>query len=317
MLEIDSVPVAGYARLTSKLGHGLSIALWRDALAIAGDADVVHVHGLFSAANAILLRAARRCGKAVVVSPHGSCMGSALSYGRRRKLTYLYLLGRRQLQSAGVHVTSELEARSVRRLAPAAKVFVVPPGAPRPAGDCAVPRNPRQVLFLGRYHPIKRFDLLLDAMSRVTRSASDVELVIAGPGPAAQREIAAEAARLEPHPRVSFRGFVEGPEKWSLLRSVAGLVLTSDGESFGQVVLEALTVGTPVITTQRTPWAELEATGAGWWVEHQASAVAKAVAELLDPEHPDRSTAARALAETFSWRRAAEAFDEHYRSVGA
>ena len=36
------------------------------------------------------------------------------------------------------------------------------------------------------------------------------------------------------------------------------------GENFGHVIFESLAAGTPVLVSDRTPWHDLEAKGAGW-----------------------------------------------------
>jgi len=47
------------------------------------------------------------------------------------------------------------------------------------------------------------------------------------------------------------------------------------------VKAEALACGTPVITTQGTPWQELESYHCGWWTEIGTEATTKALKEFL------------------------------------
>ncbi|MBK8389049.1 MAG: glycosyltransferase family 4 protein, partial [Saprospiraceae bacterium] len=67
---------------------------------------------------------------------------------------------------------------------------------------------------------------------------------------------------------IEFIGEVMGEEKENLLAKSYFLILPSDSENFGNVVIEALAQGTPVITTKGTPWEVLEKRNAGFWVEN-------------------------------------------------
>jgi glycosyltransferase involved in cell wall biosynthesis len=49
-------------------------------------------------------------------------------------------------------------------------------------------------------------------------------------------------------------------------------------------VLEALAAGTPVVVTRTCPWQAVESAGCGFWVEHDAQAIARALLNILsDP----------------------------------
>src|SRR5205823_5016921 len=114
---------------------------------------------------------------------------------------------------------------------------------PSPVSDADLPDG--YVLFLGRISWKKGLDRLLQAMALTA-----LPLVVAGnddedywPG------MARLAETLRIAPRVHYVGRVDGARKESLLRRAALLVLPSYSENFGNVVLEAMAVGTPVIVT--------------------------------------------------------------------
>jgi len=65
---------------------------------------------------------------------------------------------------------------------------------------------------------------------------------------------------------VTFLGHIQGDDKDKLdFASSFALVLPSQSENFGNVVLEALAQGTPVIASKNTPWESLEEYNSGYW----------------------------------------------------
>ena len=50
----------------------------------------------------------------------------------------------------------------------------------------------------------------------------------------------------------------------SVLKSYDLFFLPTRGENFGHVIMESLSVGTPVLISNKTPWRNLEKIGVGW-----------------------------------------------------
>jgi glycosyltransferase involved in cell wall biosynthesis len=112
----------------------------------------------------------------------------------------------------------------------------------RAAAERAVepPAHP-YVLHIGRFNAQKRHDLLLDAFARL-RGAERLVL-LTQPDPGLQRLIAARALSE----RVTIAGFQRNPYPW-----IAGarlVVLCSDHEGLPNVIIEALALGRPVVST--------------------------------------------------------------------
>jgi glycosyltransferase involved in cell wall biosynthesis len=123
-------------------------------------------------------------------------------------------------------------------------------------------RNTRVLLFLGRLHPKKGCDLLIDAFSHVANS--DLWLVLAGPDQIGwEKELRARAARL--NRRIIFPGMLEGEMKWDAFAAADAFILPSHQENFGMSVAEALSFGLPVLISNRVNiWREIDADRAGY-----------------------------------------------------
>ena len=292
-----------YAKV--RLPPDLAPAMLPQLIRMSRWAQVVHVTGLFSAASVLAVATALatelghaacssfppRPQPAVVVSPRGALLPWALRQGRQRKQRFLSVLAPLLRQVHGWHATSEEEAQATRTIlaelgALAAKVRVVAPGLAHDLRSWVSPegRSPNsQLVVLGRVHPVKNLELALHALACLRAQVPAASLVIAGPmaDPAYAAELRAKAEALGLRDAVKWPGLVTGEAKQRLLAGSAALWLCSHMESFGNVVIEALAAGTPVIATQTTPWQRLEPAAVGRWVPTDAAALAAATVELL------------------------------------
>jgi glycosyltransferase involved in cell wall biosynthesis len=120
-------------------------------------------------------------------------------------------------------------------------------------------------LFLGRIHPKKGVDILIQAFSAICRPSLP-KLVIAGPGceTAFGKKMQALASKICPPDSVFWPGMLTGDAKWGALYNAEAFALTSHQENFGIAVVEALACGLPVlISNQVNIWREIERDKAG------------------------------------------------------
>jgi len=123
----------------------------------------------------------------------------------------------------------------------------------------------RLALFVGRIHPKKGCDLLLEAFVKVLGSDPDWHLVMAGPDQTGwQNRLNQRAEQLGIASRITWTGMIRGAMKWGALRAAEIMVLPSHQENFGIVVAEALAAGAPVLISNKVNiWREVEAADAG------------------------------------------------------
>jgi glycosyltransferase involved in cell wall biosynthesis len=126
-------------------------------------------------------------------------------------------------------------------------------------------QNKRLALSMGRIHPKKGCDLLIEAFAKVLGPNPQWHLVIAGPDQVGwQKELTHRAEQLGVASRITWTGMIAGSLKWGAFRAAEVFVLPSHQENFGVVVAEALAVGLPpLISNKVNIWREIEADGAG------------------------------------------------------
>jgi len=139
---------------------------------------------------------------------------------------------------------------------------------------------------VGRLHPHKGFDLLLQAFACF--KAGDREghgLLLLGEGPERGR-LEGLAASLGLGEEVSLPGFFPNP--YPCLRQAKALVMTSVYEGFAMVLLEALALGIPIIAAQ-AKGGVAEALGNGRFgllVSRSPEAVADAMGRVASGQYP-------------------------------
>jgi glycosyltransferase involved in cell wall biosynthesis len=273
--------------------------------------DVVHLHSVFLWPAYAAARAAAAANVPYVISPRGMLVPELIrERSRWTKTMWLRLVERRTFANAeAVHVTSHREEEDARRTGmPLPHPFVVPNGIDLvPLPD--VPRDQQTVLYLGRISWKKRIDLLIDAVAQL----AEARLVIAGNDdegltPTLQQR-AREAGVGE---RVTFAGAIDAAAKWELLAGAAVLALPSISENFGNVVLEAMIMETPVVLSEGVGLAEdVREARAGVVTADFAGAIGTLLADAALRTEMGRN--GRSLVESqFTWSSVAARMEEAY-----
>jgi glycosyltransferase involved in cell wall biosynthesis len=275
--------------------------------------DIAHLHSVFLWPTAAAAAAARRWRVPYIVAPRGMLVRELITRKNRfAKTAWIKAFEKRNIQNAAaIHVTSGVEADCFAALGLRYKrIVTIPNGVEFPG---AINHNPSNgsamdlpsehfVLFLGRINWKKGLDRLIPAMAHV-RGAS---LVIAGNDEEAyQPVLQALAERTGVSGRTRFIGPIHGANKWHILAHATVLVLPSYSENFGNVVLEAMMVGCPVIITPEVGLASMvRAAGAGLVVDGDPAELSGAINNLLhSPEDRRRmgESGRRIARERFSW----------------
>lgn len=126
-------------------------------------------------------------------------------------------------------------------------------------------RGKRLAFSMGRIHPKKGIDILIEAFAQSLARDSNWELVIAGPDQIDHRaELESLAAGLGVAEKITWTGMLGGALKWGALAASDVFVLPSHQENFGIVVAEALACGLPIIISNKVNiWREVDTHNAG------------------------------------------------------
>jgi glycosyltransferase involved in cell wall biosynthesis len=217
-----------------------------------------------------------------------------------------------------VLVPSAYTAGEVERLLelPRERMTICPAGAPDWTPRPAVPKD-GYVLFFGTLEPRKNIGGLLDAWEQLLTGPRLPELVLAG---RATDEAAPWLERISRPPllgTVRHVGYVNDGDRRALYEGARLLVHPSFDEGFGMTVLEAMSLGVPVVASDRGSLPEVLG-GAGLLVDPDRPAdIADAIARLLGEDGLAESCAAKGVdrARAFRWEHTAELVYDAYRAA--
>lgn len=281
---LKAIPVPVHALGPAYLGYAYAPRLRPWLKAAAGRFDAVIVHGLWQYPGlathlALAPGGPPRC----FVFPHGMLdpwFKRQYPLKHIKKWFYWWLAERRILHDAAAVLFTCDEERRLARESFAGSSYrervvtygtASPPDDPGGQREAFFHRHPElrhrpYWLFLGRIHPKKGVDLLIDAYARLAAKGGLPRLVIAGPCADAGylHQLQERATARYQAGTVVWSGMLDGDVKWGALRAAEVFVLPSHQENFGIAVVEALACGTPVlISDQVNIWPEITGDGVG------------------------------------------------------
>jgi glycosyltransferase involved in cell wall biosynthesis len=186
------------------------------------------------------------------------------------------------------------------------QVHVVPPGVD-PVFSPAPHHQPTPlVVAVGRLVPVKRFELLLDAVAAVRRDVPDLDVVVVGEGYERAR-LEAQRHRLGGDGWLRFPGRVALAELVDLYRRAWVVTSASLAEGWGMSLTEAAACGTPAVATAVTGHRHAVRDGVTGVLIDDPADLGPALSALLrdDARRTRLGDAARAWAGELTWDRTA------------
>jgi glycosyltransferase involved in cell wall biosynthesis len=189
-----------------------------------------------------------------------------------------------------------------------------PPGSVRyPEADVVALAAGTVLLYVGRFTAVKRLDRLISAFGQVQRRLeAPIGLVLVGGHPGEwEGEHPADIASRLGIAQVFLAGWQTHTELPDFFSAADAVVLTSEREQFGQVIVEGMACGVPAVATRSLGPATIIDDGqTGWLVEPEDEmALTAALSDAVQHKHERerRGHLARISAcERYSWARASE-----------
>ena len=256
------------------------------------DADYHWRQGWRRAAFAAITRVGYAAADLIIATSHGVARDLTAAFG---------------IDPAGIRVLANpVDLDRVR----AAAAEPIAPGV-FPAGDAPL------IVAAGRLADAKNYPLMIDAFAAL-RQKMPARLCILGQG-----ELEPQLRQLIAERRlgdsISLGGFQANP--WKYIARADVFLLTSRYEGFGNVLIEAMACGVPVVATASAGTRDIIRNGVdGTLVEaHTPQSIAAALIDLLQPDGRRRvmSAAARDGAERFALREVVNQYDAVIEQVAS
>ncbi|HYM44596.1 MAG TPA: glycosyltransferase family 4 protein [Solirubrobacteraceae bacterium] len=296
--------------LAGKVAHahldlGRAIAPRADVAAVAGlgrivrehRPDLIHAHSSKAGAVARLARPLQPR-TPLIYTPHGYAFAGYFSRSGER-LAYRGIEQALAPLASRVVCVCEAEARLARSIGPKNRVRVVHNGV-EPVQDGPVDRRVAELSrrgpvigALAQLRPGKGLETLIDAFPRMLTRHPTAQLAIVGDGPDLQK-LRAHTELRGTADAVHFLGSSSDPQ--AVLRGLEVFVHPSWAEAFPYVILEAMSLGRPIVASDVGGIGEAVVDGASGFLvrPRDDGALAEALLEMLDD--PIRRTRMGAMA---------------------
>lgn len=290
--------------------------------------DILHLHSIFLWPTNMAARLAVHNFVPYLVSPRGMLVKDLIN--KRNffiKWAWIHLFEKYTIEHASaIHMTSDLELEEAFKFhIKLPRAFVIPNGlgadfeqikSEQHGAEDPITKTGNFILFIGRISWKKGLDRLIRAMKYV----SQIDLIIAGNDEENYRpKLEMLADKVGVRQRVIFVGPLYGSDKHAMLKNAAVLVLPSYSENFGNVVLEAMAEGCPVVVTPEVGLAKVvKETSSGVVAEGNPETLGKALRELVLNEDLRRRMGQNGIITVrsrFLWASIANKIEGEYKKI--
>jgi len=300
---VDGVPVIYFKRYTRN-NTFVSPALWRYLYQHVNEYDTVHIHTWW---NVLVLFSTLIClfkGKKVFISPRGMLCDYIFNGNNHfiKKCIHVFM-GKWLLKASVLIATSEMEYNECQELIPGWGGYTI--ANILPLSGVPIEKTPNDiftVIFLSRIDPKKGLEFVFEAM---TKLRINIRLQICGTGdPLYIANLEQLAIDNKIYDKIEWMNWQNVDTKFHQLMEADLCILTSYNENFGNVIIEALYMGTPVLITDKVGLASfVKNNDLGWITPLDVNLISNTILQAtLDKEKRERinTTSREIVNENFS-----------------
>ncbi len=312
--------------IIGKLSLPYLFTIWKDIKS----SDVIHIQSVFTSYIPIALFYSSLFNKPILFSPRGALCSWGLNQGSQLKSLWLKVFIGTFTSKIHWHATSAQEKTDILHHYPNANISIIPNGintdvfsnvnflsksdySKKFTGQLLSPS--KIIVSMGRLHKKKGFDILIEAFATILSLHNDAILLIAGKDGGEKNKLEKLVSEKNLTKRVFFVGELLDQDKIDFLANADLFASPSHDENFGNVYLESLASGTPIVASLNTPWQLVEETNCGKWVANTIEDTARAMLSLLDQNREFMRSNCKKLATQFEWKNIAIQFKNLYQSM--
>ncbi|MEJ5992843.1 glycosyltransferase [Pedobacter sp. Du54] len=251
---VDGVPVTYFKRITKDHTHfspALLFALHkkiRKQKTLTPKSLIIHIHSWWNLVAVFSCFIAKLYRIPVILSPRGMITDYTQTNRNSILKSALHLsIGKSLLKYCHIIASTELEKENILQYFPEKNISVIPNLVKIPKNFGLIEHTQNDVfslIFLSRIQEVKGLDILFNSLATLNFPWN---LTIAGTGNDSYLQLLkTQAEKLQINGKISWVGHVNNDEKFKLLAKHDLMILTSHTENFANVVIESLSVGTPV-----------------------------------------------------------------------
>ncbi|GGE44463.1 glycosyltransferase involved in cell wall biosynthesis [Pedobacter psychrotolerans] len=300
-ITVDGVRVTYFDRWTKDHSH-FSPGLLRKLRNVIQQALyeneklIIHIHAWWNLVAVLSCFIGKWYNIPVVLSPRG--MLTDYSQNNRHAIIKSFfhrLIGKRLLEYCHIHATSTQETENIQSIIQPKTITVIPNLVNIPDNIFNLDKlhmdkvslesvDTFKMIFLSRIEEKKGLPLLFNALAKIQMPFT---LTIAGTGEGEYiTSLKKQANVLKINGRIKWVSQVSNDEKYKLMMQHDLLVLTSYNENFANVVIESLSVGTPVLISDQVGLSSyVETKQLGWVTTLNPNDIVQSISDaILDAE---------------------------------
>ncbi len=232
--------------------------------------DVVYINGMFSFWSTIVpLWILKGSAQRRIVAVRGMLAKGPMRQGALKKRAFIFLMRSiGAFKDVEFQATNAEEVKDIRRwIGGDVKIHLVPNMARRSRSTSFVPidKRPGELRLISPARIAEEKGTLF-AIQRLAKLKGDVRFDLHGTvyDQAYWAKCKAAIATLPPNVKVELKGQLSDQAVMDRIAQAHVLFMPSTGENFGHAMLEALSLGRPLLISDRTPWRKLREQNAGW-----------------------------------------------------